>query len=643
RSPSSLLNWMKRMIAVRRGRKSFGRGNLRFLYPKNRKVLCYLREYEDETVLCVCNLSRAAQGVELDLGMFRGRVPVELTGQSTFPPIGELPYFLTMPGYGFYWFLLSKETEAPAWHIEMPNPMEELVPIVLREEGFADLTAGQGRRLLEAEVLPAYLQLRRWYADKDVGLDGCELLRWGELATSRGTWLITLVAVRRADGGMTTYQLPLAMSWGEEHGPSGLTLSRLRRGARVGLLTDAYCSDDFLLALVEAMRTGAVIQGTYGNVAGRATRALEAVELPEMPAIHHLGVEQSNSTAIIGDTLVLKLFRRPAEGVNPEVEIGRFLTDTAHFANTPPLLGWWEMVDAAGGASVMGIMHGFVRNQGDAWEWTLSQLGSFLDEAILLPPEGTSERLSHGRMGDYQAFVATIGRRTAEMHKALLTPTEDPAFKPAPVTRDDLDRWRRRALDQARQAVKAVEGSDLPEAAWLAANAARLFDAIDSRVPDQPFGTVGRIHGDYHLGQLLVSQNDVYVIDYEGEPKRAIEERRAKDSPLRDVAGMLRSFDYAGWAALSRIAAARPEAPAQLEAVIRDWRDRVSRAFLESYITTAEQGAALPVVHPQAKPLLDMFLIEKACYEIAYEASHRPAWLAVPVRGLIAMLTADDA
>ncbi|HLO75978.1 MAG TPA: maltose alpha-D-glucosyltransferase, partial [Magnetospirillum sp.] len=362
RSPSSLLNWMKRMISVRRGRKCFGRGSLKFLYPSNRKILAFLRAYEDETVLCVCNLSRAAQGVELNLGAFRGRVPVELTGQSTFPPIGELPYFLTMPGYGFYWFLLSAETEPPAWHVDLPGAMSELVTIVMRE-GFSSLLTGVGRRVLEHDVLPPYLQLRRWFADRDVGMEAAELLRWALLSTSRGEWLITQVGVRRADGNLSTYLLPMAQGWGaggeeaSHAAPGGYTLARLRTGPRVGALCDGFCDDDFLLAMLEVMRARAVLPGPEGALVGHATGALDRMELPEAPDIQRIGVEQSNNSAIIGEAMVLKLIRRPHAGPNPEVEMGRYLTETSPFANTPPLLGWLEWTDGAAGASVLAVVH----------------------------------------------------------------------------------------------------------------------------------------------------------------------------------------------------------------------------------------------------------------------------------------------
>ncbi len=637
RSPSSLLNWMKRMIAVRRGRKCFGRGTLKFLYPANRKILAYLREGDGETVLCVCNLARAAQGVELRLGAYKDRVPVELTGQSAFPPIGEQPYTLTLPGYGFYWFLLSADIAPPTWHLEYPDTSGDSVTIVMRDH-LHEILTGQSRRLLEQEALPAYLRRRRWFADRDVPSRAVEIMRWAELVTSHGRWLVTVVAVRRTDGGGAgSYLVPMAQGWpsgseepSESMEPPPPLIARLRQGGRVGVLADAFYDDAFLLALVELMRTRGNASVGSGFLAGKATAALDRIALPESTPVTRLGVDQSNSSAIIADTLVIKLIRRPSSGVNPEVELGRFLTETSPFANTPPLLGWIEAPDLADRPCVIAICHGFVRNQGNAWEWTLSRLDTYLDEASLLPPEDFVARLAEGMIADFLNFVATMGRRTAEMHHALGRGdrTTDPDFAARPTEEEDLVLWRDRALDQIRLAVASVAQFDLLEARWLESHAQALRDAVVSRLPTQPEGISCRIHGDYHLGQLLVVMNDVYIIDFEGEPVRSLEARRAKDSPLRDVAGMLRSFDYAAATALARVASARPEVPLQVEYALRDWRERVAGTFLAAY----------GEINGVEKKMLEVFMIEKACYEVAYEAAHRPTWISVPLRALPGLL-----
>jgi maltose alpha-D-glucosyltransferase/alpha-amylase len=623
-NPSSLLNWTRRMAAVRRRHRCFGRGTLRFLYPANRKVLAYLREHEGETVLCVANLARTAQGVELDLGAFRGRVPVEMTGQSAFPPISELPYFLTLPGHGFYWFLLDAAAEPPAWHEERAEMVSELFTLVVRE-GFPDLGAGHCRRVLEHDVLPPWLALQRWFGERGAACTA-ELLAWVELAG----WMLALVSARHGDGGPARYFLPLAMSWpeaGEDSVPAGgFTLARLRRGPRVGALLDAFGDDSFLPAVVEAMRSGAVIGRGGTRVAFHASRALAGVAL-DSAEVRRMGGEQSNSSAMVGGRVVVKLYRKPGEGANPEVEIGRFLAEVSPFANTPALLGWAEW-SGDGPSTVLAVMHAFVANQGSAWDFLVARIEHFLDVA------GLTRQAAAGVDEASLALAVTIGTRTAQMHKALAVTTGDPDFDPVDIAPPDLERWRLRAHEQARLALAAIAGSDLAEAAALRGRAEDLFAAIDAAVPAAPFGIACRIHGDYHLGQLLVADGDVHVVDFEGEPARPADTRRAKDSPLRDVAGMLRSFDYAVATVLPRIAAARPEAPALLS----KWRDGMSEAFLAAYMAEAGAGRALPVAHGQAPALIDLFVLEKACYEVRYEAAHRPAWLGVPLAGVLGRL-----
>jgi maltose alpha-D-glucosyltransferase/alpha-amylase len=474
-------------------------------------------------------------------------------------------------------------------------------------------------------------------------MNSAELLRWWDLATSRGAWVVALVAVRRADGVVREYQLPLATAWSEAGEDGSHTLARLRRGATVGQLRDAFGDDGFLLALVEAMRAQAVLPGSDGSrMVCHATRALAATELAPGAVVARIGGEQSNSSAVVGERVIIKLLRRPAEGPNPEVEMGRFLTETSHFANAPPLLGWIEAEDGAGRSSCMAVMHGAIDNQGNAWDWVVDRLGRFLDEASLVSSDTLAERVGAGLVDDVSSFARTIGIRTAQLHRALSASSGDPAFDPVPVGAADLERWRQRALEGWRDAVAALRRVDHPESEWLASHESTVERVVARLLPDQPFGSLIRIHGDYHLGQLLVVKDDVHVVDFEGEPERLPAARRAKDSPLRDVAGMMRSFDYAVWATALQTAALRSEASVRLESVARDWRDRTAEVFLSAYLTTAQEGGNPAFSHPDCRRLLDLFLLEKACYEVRYEAANRPAWLAVAVRGVVALLHAGE-
>ena len=644
RNPNSLLNWMKRLISIRRSRQVFGRGSLRFLYPANRKVFAYLREYQGDTILCVANLSRAAQGVELELSEFKGRVPVEMTGESAFPPIGEPPYVLTLPAYGFYWFTLSVESQAPAWHERATRSMAEMSTLVVTDP-WMSLTSGPARVMLERDVLPAFLPLQRWFGDKDAGVRRAELLRSAELSTSAGRWLLALLAVGRADGGSRRYFVPLAIAWGQraDELPGAGVLARIRRGGTVGALFDAAQDDAFALGLLEAARIGAVLPGTDGTIACHATRALETVDLPDVPEVRRLGGEQSNTSIVVGDKVVVKLIRRIEDGLNPEVEMGRFLTEAAHFPHSPPLLGWVNTVDQTGRETVLASLFGHVRNQGDAWQWTVDYVRRFLSEHSLLPPEEVGQRLAEGVHADHLRFIATLGTRTAELHRALTVETGDQSFDPEPITATDLERWGRRLNGQVAEALEALRGVDLPEAELVRRGAERIDEMVRGLLAEVPPALLKtRIHGDYHLGQVLVAMDDAVIVDFEGEPRRSLAERRAKESPLRDVAGMVRSFDYAAWSILMQADSVRPGAAEQLESLAMDWRTRAREAFLAAYRQAAAGCLAIPDDQETFHRLVTVFLIEKACYEIAYEAAQRPSWLVVPMRGLLSLLAPEE-
>ncbi len=643
RNPSSLLNWMKRMISIRQSRRVFGRGTLRFLYPANRKILAYLREYQGETILCVVNLARSAQGVELDLSEFEGRVPIEMTGQSAFPPVGELPYFLTLPGHGFFWFVLAAEAEAPRWH-EPHLGMPEMPTLVIGESWHTLLT-GAARRELEREALRAWLPHQRWYGDKNSRLAGVEVVRSAELRSSSGEWLLPILSITRADGERRLYFLPIARAWesgGEDVIQTPAAIARLRRGGRVGVLYDATHDEAFALAVLDALRADTHLSATDGTVSFHRTRALDAVELSPEPTIKRLGVEQSNTSIVIDDKAVVKVIRRVEEGVSVEIEMGRHFAEDAPFENTPPLLGWISARDAAGNETVLASVFGYVANQGEAWNWVLNYVQRFLDEHALLPADEVRARIEEGVHNDNLGFVRRLGERTADMHRSLCRSTGDPAFDPEPVTPADVSIWTRRIVGQANEALAAVQSVDTPDVRWLRDNAGRLTDLIEDLIQPPMDVVRTRIHGDYHLGQVLVARNDVYVIDFEGEPRRSLAERRTKDSPLRDVAGMLRSFDYAAWSTIMQTEAVRPGAREQLLGLAMDWKERAERAFLTSYLEGIGLCPACPADAGDFRRLLTLFLIEKDCYEISYEDANRRAWLGVPGGGLVSLLGAEE-
>jgi len=637
--PYSLLNWMRRMLAVRRRHKAFGRGTLRFLYPGNRKVLAYLREYEDQAILCVCNISRVIQAVELRLSDFAGRIPVDLTGGSTFPPIGQLPYLLTLPPFGFYWFILSTDASLPDWHLPVPAPMPELATLVLRS-GIADVLAPVERRVLEQEALPAYLARRRWFASKDARIGGMRI-SVAEPISGGGVDLILTEVEVSLSSRTESYLLPLAIAWEDDAAdalPQQLALARVRHGRRVGFLTDAFATDVLPVAVLRALAVAAVRPLAAGEIRFLPTARLAEIKFPHAPEIRRLSAEQSNSSLIIGDLAVFKLVRRVFPGTHPEAEMGRYLTERG-YANAAPLLGEVTRYDADGTPHTIVLVQGFVRNQGDGWGWTLDFLSRVLNSTEMVDPDATLEDVAE-TLANYGNFAAAIGRRLAELHAVLAAPADNADFAPENVTARDVRAWSDGVRAQFAAALTALASvTQWPDdatrmaAGELHTQREALDAAIEILAKVAPGALKMRVHGDFHLGQVLVSSGDAFIIDFEGEPARPLEERRAKTSPLRDVAGLLRSFDYAVAVASGRAEGAAHTSPGQAKVLDR-FADDVSEAFLAAYRVGHAESARQWVTEANEPALLDLFLLEKASYEICYEAASRPAWLGIPVRGL---------
>ena len=624
RDRHSLLNWTRRTLSIRKQHRAFGRGTFRLLYPKNRKVLAYLREYEDDTLLCVANLARTPQAVELDLSEFAGRLPIELDGGSVFPPVGQLTYLLTLPPYGFYWFLLAREAEWPSWHTPAPEPMPEYQTLIVRHSLQEALE--NARPILERDVLPAYLTVRRWFAAKDQTLRAVRIALITPLVDRD---LVLTEIETTTDSGQAHWTLPLAICWEDDPGgalPSQLALARVRRVNRVGLLTDGFALPSFTRAILDGFRDTSEIPSADGTLRFEPTTRMREIEIAPDAPINWLSAEQSNSSLIVGEAAMLKLFRRVVSGPHPEAEMGRYLTEHG-YANTPPLLGEMVRVDGAGTRHTLAVAQGFIRNQGDAWNWTLEWLMRALSDIA------SNQSMEDGNgFKEYETIAMQIGRRLAEMHLVLAQDSSNPDFAPEPASAETCGNWAEQVKEQIEVAMKALASrTDLEEATRqdaeallaqkdvLIARAASLARAGEG-------ATLTRIHGDLHLGQMLVSSGDIFIIDFEGEPARPLAQRRARTSPMRDLAGVIRSFDYAAavTARKSQEAQAHME-PEQREHFLQDFVSRATTIFLDSY---------REVIPERQDALLSLFLIEKAAYEIAYEAANRPAWIDVPLHGL---------
>ena len=606
---NSQLNWTKNLLAVRKT-AGFGRGTLEFLRPANRKVLAYLRQHGDETILCVANLSQAPQPAEIDLAQFAGAVPIEMLSNTAFPAIGALPYFLTLSPYGFYWFRLN--TAAPDKNT-MPTVLPEWRTLVI-PSGWDSLLKGKILKTLETEILPEFLLRQRWYKLKDGGAPQVKLVKNIPL----GEHQLLIVAATPHSQNTQHYILLCGLAWESmQHDPSTLhqkhLLARVRQAARVGVLYEIFQDAKALRQLLlHIMR--------HDDPALRFTKPLPAIDLDNIKLVPMM-VEQSNSSALVGDDYIFKLIRQPEPGVNIEEEISGFLTNTAKFSRTPPLYGALHVTTADAASMTIGLLQGAVRNQDDGWAMTQNYLQSML-------ADDAKDNFAY-----YKTLAATLGKRTAEMHQALLTKTDNAAFAQEAVSgqvRTELLAHITETATVAQQALQSVVAKTpigQPLAKQLLQNWPQVTAAIEMLLPETIKTPLSRVHGDYHLGQVLVTENDFTILDFEGEPARSIDERRRKRLAFKDVAGMLRSFDYARHAA----ALARPNLKS---ADLENWYNIAATAFLDSYLATVAQADDAAA----QQQLVQFFMLEKALYEIIYESNNRPDWLFIPIQGLSALL-----
>jgi maltose alpha-D-glucosyltransferase/alpha-amylase len=650
--PHSLLNWTRRLVAVRQSRRTFGRGELVFLYPGNRKVLAYIREYEGESILCVSNLARTAQSVELDLRAYNGRVPIEMIGRTAFPPIGELPYLVTLPPYGFFWFLLAADAEVPTWHTPTPMPMPDFITLVLRQ-GVGGLTQGEPRELLEGNILPTYLPLRRWFSAKS------EKLRHARIAAATpmppGAANSLFVEIDAETGAGDRYFLPMSLVFDDRGGISPeatqLALARARQGRRVGLLTDATSTDSFVVAVVTALANKTrLTDPEAGDIEFRPSSRFQGIDTSGGVPVMRLSLEQSNSTVIIDSKVVLKFIRRTYPGHHPEAEMSRYLTEVAGFQAVAPFLGDIVRHEPNGAERLLCIAQGFVRNQGDGWVWLREQLKNLLSGGMPAPltPTAVAEPGAEAVEAELPSrqFIRALAKRIGELHLALAQPSDNPDFAPEPVTAADAKAWTEAATRELGTVMRLLTASDVAQGhkavRELASREDQLADLIAERGTHLQAGLKTRIHGDLHLGQVLVTAGDAVIVDFEGEPARPLSERRAKFSPARDVAGVVRSIDYLCRVAAMDYASAHADtggghAPPALDA----WRESALQDFLDIYFETVGDCPVWPADRTEGMRLLDFFVAWKAVYELGYELNNRPGWACHPAEALLGLLSAS--
>ncbi len=717
-NPHSLLWWTKRLIDLRKRHPAFGRGSITFLTPENHKVLAFVRglapsqpvaqgladgangatdggttgEPSDD-ILVVANLSRFPQYVELDLSVYAGRTPVELSGRTPFPRVADRAYFLVLGAYAFHWFALVKQPVEPSG-----VAASRVVPMIEVEERWDQVFVGAAKENLE-EWLVRYLQGRPWFDGRGRQAEAAMLLETVPLPTGDERHRVALIQVEYSEGDPDTYALPLGFVPGGDALPADgatSTFARVRVAARngqveEGVLRDPLGESRFGLALLDAIlrhrrtrRAGGELQGVAflrgtreqpavtGGAGARdgGERAPQPVVTAEAGPVL-LRTEQRHSSLVFDNRFVLKFFRRVEEGVHPEVEIGTFLAEKTPFRNVARVVGALEYHRGWGEPMTLGVLHEYVAHQGDGWSYCRDALELFFERARarpldgddLAPPKGSLFALAREEVpvraaeliGPPLEVLRVLGQRTGELHAALGSRADDPAFAPEPfsllyqrslyqVLRSQI----RRAFAALRRTMGRLSAEARAEADRLVAREEVLVQRIRGVYAGRLGGLRVRVHGDYNLREVLFDGRDFTVIDFEGDPARTLNDRRRKYTPLRDVADMLRSFHYAVWTALHD-GAVRREDRAALEPLARLWQATVSGVFLRAYLG-ATAAELLPETEQERHTLLDFYLIKRAVGELRAElgrtadAGDRAASprVAVPIEGLLQLLESDD-
>ena len=541
------------------------------------------------------------------------------------------------------------------------NKADNITDPMLQVSSIDDLLAGHGLTVLQQRLIN-YLPRQRWFGAKSKTIKAVAILDSVEFPELNAALLY--LQVNYEDESTDIYQIPVAVTADDatetDTDPSRI-IAMVSTPPRSAIIHDAVEREDVRQAILNLVERNGQLKSRSGILHGHRSSALATARGSGPLPAHTGSAEQSNTSILYGRKLIMKLFRRLQSGENPDTEIGRFLTETAHFTRIAPFLGDITLDLKNGESITVAMLQGLVENDGDGWQWTLNQLADYYRRVASVSPASSvgayasflSDEpplaLARQSAGQYLDAAALLGNRTAEMHLALATTTDDPAFAAEDFADKDLSADASRIKSQLLLSLDALERS-LPGLTGVnASNAALVLSrrgdlmgrtrAITSATATN-FGKRIRIHGDYHLGQILHSYSDFVILDFEGEPAKPLSARRAKQSPLRDIAGMLRSFGYAAYAALHALEIEAADAIKNMEFWAQLWQNAVSVEFLRAYKTTI--GATKPHLippPPEAQILLDAYLLEKALYELLYELNNRRTWVRIPLAGILTLRT----
>ncbi len=653
---SSLLWWMKRMIAVRRRFAAFSRGELEIVHSSNHRVFAFLRCDGSDVVLVVVNFSRHTQVAELQLDKYAGFQPEEVFSHTLFPAVREEPYVVTIGSNDFYWLNLVRSGEETA-------DGTGAAPLTITTRAWETL-GGTLRSALETRYLPGYVRNSRWFREKARRLRKLTIEDSFSTGSKTPVAWVLVTRLQFTDDYTATYLIPLGLAVQDDavhlrEEQPGAIIAEVNLGREEGVLYDGIYSAELRETLLRMLVSRRRVNGGKGALLVNRSRLLRRAEVfaDGSPSSRVLRAEQSNSSVLYRDQFFFKLYRKLEPGTNPEVELLRHLTERQSFSGVPRYAGSIEYESAQGERSDLGLLIDFIPSSSDAWTYTQDAIERYFEKVLLgdevagkeirapgapldVDPTQLPERFVEAADGFFLEMVELLGRRTGELHLALSNDFQDSAFRSEPFSRlyqrslyQSLRSLTRRVQDTLRGVRDLPPDADEDVQSFLALQDTllkRFARITERRIEARKI----RIHGDYHLGQVLFTGRDFMIIDLEGEPARPISERRLKFSALRDVAGMLRSFHYAIHSRYLETVELRPEDAGRLQPWIRPWYTWVAGIFLRSYLETMGTSTCIPSDRESLETLLDVYLLEKAVYEVGYEINNRPDWVQIPLEGI---------
>ena len=651
-NPSSILWWLKNTLAMRRRITVFGRGDIAFIDSTNAKVLAFARSHEKQRIIVVANLSQFSQATTLNLTAYKDCDITEVFSQNRFMSVDKPDYNITIGPYGYFWFQVDAQEK-----IEKNEVSGEL-PLLRTDISWERLFDNYNEvRSFERKMLPPFMKKCRWFGGKAKAIAKIGIHQSIPLKVEGDTHFLTIVEVHYVQRLPELYFIPLTFV------PSDSLLERVEYTVqsvvcraeiqgKAGFIMDSSYDKTFRDFLFISMSKELRVRDDQGTLEFNSS---VFARLPDIKTVDSkiLKADQSNTAITYNDAYFFKFYRKIEKEVNPDLEIIRFLSEHTTFQNSPRYAGSVEYHDDKGQVIVFGLMQEKVENQGDAWTMAVDSVGRYYErvmakaKALKLPklmgdtaikfedsPEVIQELIGPG----FYERVVRLGQRTAEMHLALASDTANPAFAPENFTgnyqRSLYSSWRKLVRDRFNLLEKSL-AKLTPDAQELAKKVLaledRILDAFSQIYQARIQATKIRVHGDYHLGQVLFTGKDFVIIDFEGEPGFSFSERRLKKNPLKDVAGMMRSFHYAAFGKLLLNENYRDRDLEFLEQAAEQWQHYVSRYYLWAYMERMGMGTTLS---KEYETLIRSFLMEKAIYELGYELNNRPDWAIVPLRGI---------